>query len=199
MNGERKTAAVLLAAGESRRYGGIKLLDQIHGKKMYQYALEVLAEAGTELSVVVTGYEEIGTRAQELGMETVWNHEPALGISHSLQLGLKRVLECHPEIDGVLFLVCDQPFLSVATVNRMLSCYCKGRMGILCPVPQGGSLKDTGNPCIIGKAYFEELFLLKGDVGGKRVIRRHPEDVEVFEIAGERELLDIDTKIFMKP
>ncbi|KSV59432.1 nucleotidyltransferase family protein [Acetivibrio ethanolgignens] len=199
MKKERTLAVILLAAGESRRYGGIKLLDNIQGKKMYQYAMEILKEAKAEEKVVVTGYQEVRETADKLGMQVVWNDQPAFGISLSLKLGLKKVLEHRPEIDGVLFLVCDQPYLSVDTVNGMLQCFRQGEMNILCSVPAGGTLEEAGNPCIISKHYFEELFLLEGDVGGKRVIRRHLEDAEPFFISRKRELLDIDTKIFIQP
>ena len=191
---ERKMALVLLAAGESRRYGGIKLLDEIDGKKLYLYGLELVRQLKVEKKVVVTRYEEIRKKAEKWGREAVWNEETQLGISHSLQLGLRRVLEELPEIDGVLFLVCDQPYLTTDTVEKMLTAFSKGEKEILCPVSVGKGQEALGNPCIIGKSYFEELFSLEGDVGGKRVIRRHLEEVQSFYIREERELEDIDTK-----
>lgn len=190
---------ILLAAGESRRYGTIKLLDNIGEKKMYQYAMDILKEAKAEEKVVVTGYPEVEGAARGLGIRVVRNNQPALGISLSVKLGLKKVLEHRPEIDGVLFLVCDQPYLSVDTVNGMLQCFRQGKMDILCPVPEKGTLEEAGNPCIIGRRYFEELFLLEGDVGGKKVIRRHLEAAEPFFVSQNKELFDIDTKIFIQP
>lgn len=193
------TALVLLAAGLSRRYGGIKLLDEIDGKKMYRYALELSEKLDADEKVIVTGYEEIREAALAQGITAVWNDRPELGISHSLKLGLKKVLECAPEVQGALFLVCDQPYLSADTVNGMLRAFEKGKKKILCPVPEGGSLSEAGNPCIIGRDYFDELFLLEGDTGGKKVIRRHPEEVELFFLSEKKELEDIDTKKFIMP
>ena len=191
----RTVAVILLAAGESRRYGGIKLLDEIvDGKKMYLHALRILKEIKAAEKVVVTGYQEIQETAEGWGIKTVRNDQPKLGISRSLQMGLRKVLEHSPEIDGVLFLVCDQPYLSVKTVNQMLAAFCRSEKEILCPVPLGGSLENAGNPCVIGKRYFDELFALTGDVGGKKVIFRHTEEIELFPIEIEKELVDIDTK-----
>lgn len=192
---KRTVAVILLAAGESRRYGGIKLLDEIvDGKKMYLYALEILREITAVEKVVVTGYQEIQEKAEGWGIKTVKNDQPRLGISRSLQMGLKKVLEHSPEIDGVLFLVCDQPYLSVKTVNQMLEAFENSEKDILCPVPVGSGLEDAGNPCVIGKRYFDELFALSGDVGGKKVIFRHTEEIELFPIQTEKELVDIDTR-----
>lgn len=190
-----KIAAVLLAAGLSRRYGAVKLLDEIGGKKMYRYALELLETLAVEEKVVVTGYEEIKKAAEAAGISAVWNDKPELGISHSLKLGLKSALNSAPDLDGALFLVCDQPYLTPATVKEMLAAFSESDKEILCPAPAGGSLEEAGNPCIIGKKYFKELFLLEGDIGGKRVIRRHPEDVGLYFVTEKRELSDIDKKI----
>lgn len=50
----------------------------------------------------------------------------------------------------------------------------------------------TGNPCIFSRKYFEELMELEGDVGGKRVIRKHRDDTSVLDVLDERELVDVD-------
>lgn len=191
------TALVLLAAGLSRRYGGIKLLDEMDGKKMYLYALELAEKQAVQPCIAVTAYEEIKAAAKSRGMKVVWNASPELGISNSLKLGLLEVKRCLPEADGVLFLVCDQPYLKKETVSQMLRAFEsmeKPEKSILCPVPEGGSFSEAGNPCIIGRDYFDELLLLEGDTGGKQVIRRHPEAVCLFPVKESRELLDIDTK-----
>lgn len=195
MKREKQIGAVLLAAGSSRRYEGIKLLDWIEGKKMYQYALELAAGLQGAAKVIVTGYEEIRREAEALNIKAVWNDRPELGISKSLQLGLEEVLKEKKEIDGVLFLVCDQPWLSAATVEGMIQAFCQGEKGILCPVCTDGGLEEFGNPCIIGREYFEELFMLEGDRGGKKVICCHKEDIEVFYVEEKQELTDIDTRI----
>lgn len=195
MKREKQIGVVLLAAGSSSRYGGIKLLDWIEGKKMYQYALELAAGLQGAVKVIVTGYEEIRREGEALNIKAVWNDRPELGISKSLQLGLEAVLEEKKEIDGVLFLVCDQPWLSAATVEGMTRDFCQGEKGILCPVCTDGGTKEFGNPCIIGRAYFEELFMLEGDRGGKKVICSHKEDIQVFYVEEKQELTDIDTRI----
>ena len=62
--------------------------------------------------------------------------------------------------------------------------------GIACVEHSG----KTGNPCIFSRKYFGELMELEGDVGGKRVIRKHREDTAVLEVLDERELTDVDVK-----
>ena len=62
-------------------------------------------------------YPEILEDAERLGMQAVVNQQPALGISHSLILGLREAMAENPELKGVLFAVCDQPELKADTIS----------------------------------------------------------------------------------
>ena len=50
------------------------------------------------------------------------------------------------------------------------------------------------NGKIVERGTFDELMELEGDVGGKRVIRKHREDTAVLDVPDERELLDVDSR-----
>ena len=63
----KKIGIVLLAAGNSKRYGGIKLLDTMDGKKMYLHIFDHIREISGFTKVVVTQYEEIYEKALEYG------------------------------------------------------------------------------------------------------------------------------------
>ena len=57
-----KLTLILLAAGDSRRFDGNKLLTPFHGKAMYQYIVEEVAKLPDDLfdkKIVVTQYREI--------------------------------------------------------------------------------------------------------------------------------------------
>ncbi len=183
------TGLLLLAAGESLRYGGDKLLDSVENRPMYTYALEKLLDFPESPRVVVTHYREIEEAAQGAGIETVRNDRPKEGIALSLHLGLKRLLEIQPDLQGVLCLVCDQPRLSTETLEKLLLVGANTPSRIVC----AGEGERRGNPVWFGQQYFKELLSLKGDVGGKQVMRRHPEQVHVVETPKE-ELEDIDYK-----
>ena len=186
----KKVGIVLLAAGNSKRYGEIKLLDTLEGKKMYLHIFENIREFTNCPKVVVTQYEEIYRMSLEYGYTPVKNLEPELGISHSIHLGLRKILELEPDLDGVLFSVCDQPYLKKSTIEHLISIYINSKKALACVIYEN----NLGNPCIIGKKYYQELFALEGDVGGKKVIKRYPEDVELIAVENQVELHDIDRK-----
>ena len=186
-----KIAMIMLAAGNSRRFGGNKLLYEVDGMPMYLHALEQLRKAKeslqedlTELKItVVTQYEEIAKTAQAQGIQVLFNPHPELGISSSIKIGLNA----NTDADAQLFTVSDQPWLSWRTICEFQN----SEKGIACVSYQG----KTGNPCIFRKKYYEELSKLEGDRGGKKVIMKHPEDTQIIEVSDERELEDIDYKL----
>lgn len=89
-----------------------------------------------------------------------------------------------------LFTVSDQPWLRCETILELIEKFRKEKKGIACVQHNG----KTGNPCIFSGKYFDELMELEGDVGGKRVIRKHREDTAVLDVPDERELLDVDSR-----
>ncbi|MDR0925406.1 MAG: nucleotidyltransferase family protein [Hungatella sp.] len=185
-----KLALILLAAGDSRRFNGNKLLHEFKGKPMYQYILgevEVLPDGIFDKKMVVTQYQEIMDTMEHYGYEVVVNRESSLGISHSIHLALK---ELENEETDYCFAVCDQPYLKAATIRDLVEGWRDSGKGIGCLCNMGA----LGNPAIFSRNYLKELLELKGDVGGKRVIRRHIEDLYLHEVVDGLELVDIDVR-----
>ncbi|TCS80225.1 xanthine dehydrogenase accessory factor [Muricomes intestini] len=189
-NIRNKYAIVVLAAGRSLRFGGEnKLLTTVSGKPLYEHTLARLEGFWDFSRFVVTGYHEIEKRAEELGMHSVINLEPELGISHSIQMGLKACLEENPDIQGVLFSVCDQPKLHPATIQRLLNTAGLHKGQIICTANQG----RPGNPVLWDRKFFPKLMSLSGDNGGKQIMAEIPEKIRYVE-AHAKELHDIDYK-----
>ncbi len=110
------------------------------------------------------------------------------GITSSLRLGVKSAGE---EIDGYLFSVADQPWLSLETMRGLLRQHLDGlipgQKDISCLTCNG----RRGNPVLFDRTYREQLLALTGDKGGSRIMKKFPERVMEYA-AGERELKDID-------
>ncbi|MBS6195228.1 MAG: nucleotidyltransferase family protein [Clostridiales bacterium] len=178
-----KVGAILLAAGNSRRFGSNKLLHLIEGKPMAQRCMELAQEVPFEKRVIVTQYQEVEEIAASLGIPSVRNSSPELGISHSILLGIREL----EEMDAWMFLVCDQPWLKAGTVRRLLKVFLHSSKGIAAVSFRG----EAGNPVIFSRKYREELENLTGDRGGKKILLLHPEDTELLETERE-ELEDMD-------
>lgn len=186
--------AILLAAGNSVRFGNNKLLYLLNGKLMYQYILELLycqkKENRLEHVIVVSQYaeilEDVEKHFPELG--SVCNPKPELGISGSIRLGLEYLEKVSVDSDACLFTVADQPCLTMESLIKIEQFWKESACGIAAAA-HGDRI---GNPVIFSKKYYEELKSLEGDVGGKKVLRRHMDDTGVCEIP-VHELEDMDT------
>lgn len=189
----RKIGLVLLAAGDSRRFGKNKLLTEIDGKPMYRHLADEIKSLPEETfcrRLVVSQYPEIMADLSGDGFEAIENHRSDLGISHSVHLAMEALAE---SCSAVCFAVCDQPWLRGRTVLKLVrewSASGKG-LGCLC------CGRRDGNPAIFDIRYENELLALTGDVGGRAVICRHMDDLYRCEIENPRELEDVDLPQFL--
>lgn len=188
-----KLALIMLAAGNSRRFGSNKLMYEVDGVSMYQRTLRMLQKAAERIPdsriVVVTQpqYSEIIDVVKETGAEVLFNPKPERGISSSMQIGLEHA----KDVDACLFTVADQPWLTAETIIALYDAFQSENKGMACTVWG----EKTGNPCIFSKKYYKELMAISGDRGGKQIIKKHPEDVTYLKISDERELQDVDVPL----
>lgn len=186
--------AILLAAGNSVRFGKNKLLFQMNGMPLYRRMLELLyglkKEGMLERVIVVSQYDAIfaAIRADFPEIEMVRNPEPELGISGSIRLGILHLEQQSPKSEACLFTVADQPFLTRDSFLKMRRFWQEHDCGIVAAAWK----ERIGNPVIFSANYYGELKGLEGDVGGKKVLRRHLEDTGLCQIP-LHELEDLDT------
>ena len=175
---------VVLAAGASRRFGAAnKLLQLLDGKPLLCHTLELAAALPVMQRAAVCSVET-APLAEAAGFTVLLNPQPELGQSHSLRLGLAACRES----DGCLFLTGDQPFLSVETLHRLINAWEKEPGGIWgCEFEGRFSI-----PSIFPATVYGELLTQGGDVGGREVMRAHPELVHTIP-APPQEHFDIDT------
>lgn len=179
-----QVGCLLMAAGNASRFRANKLLMEYNGKPLIQYAMDAIDPDCIDRVVVVTQYPAVTALAEQQGHTWIQNDHPEWGASYTIALGTEALQDC----DGILYMVADQPRLTAASVRRIVDTWRSLPSSIVAPV----SGDRSGNPCIFPKALFGELMDLQGDVGGKQVIRRHPELLQTVELPAE-ELFDCDT------
>ena len=177
---------VLMAAGNSRRFGSNKLSVKLDGMTLAEYALNAVPSEVFSRVVVVTQYPEIVELAKNRGFLVKINQEPEKGLSHTIHLGMEALLD----MDAILFLVADQPMLRQETIENVVLLYREHPDRIVIAGHDG----RRGNPCIFPKEFNEELFALTGDMGGVVVIKAHEDRVLCFNVEDVRELIDVDTE-----
>lgn len=181
-----RLGAVLMAAGFGRRFGENKLLYPVDGIPMVERAFSALPPALFDRAVVVSAHPAVLALADGLGYLTVFNPDANEGRAASVRLGLERLMD----MDGVLFAVCDQPWLRRESVEKLLADF-SAHPDSVCALSSEGR---RGNPVVFPSTLFPELLALSGEEGGGKVIKAHRELLRLTQVGDLRELLDVDTR-----
>ena len=184
---------VVLAAGQGERYGEVKQLLPLRGRPLLHHVMEaVLAAAAVDRMVVVLGAhatriaETLAAYMREPRVAVARNEDWRSGLSSSLHLGLR---ELGDRIGAALMVLGDQPGISSALVGELLIRRARTGAPLVAPVWQG----RRGNPVLFGRSLFEELEQVSRDEGGRSVVQRHLDRIELVEVPDQAALLDVDT------
>jgi molybdenum cofactor cytidylyltransferase len=183
-----KITALLLAAGESKRLGVNKLLLDMGGETLVERVVDVLLQSQVDEVLVVAGFEAelVRQRLQGKPIRLVLNRHYQEGMASSFRVGVSHV---DPAADGVLIALADHPWLTSETVDRLIDAYRGTSKGIVCPTYRG----MRGHPVIFnGKRYRGPLSKLRGDIGGRRLIEGHRDDLLEVPVDSPGVIRDID-------
>ncbi len=185
-----RIAAVVLAAGQSRRMGPQnKLLAEIDGTAMVRHVVDAVTSSQASEVVVVLGHESDTVRQSVADRNPVFAENPdfAAGLSTSLQVGVSAV---SPDVDGVIVCLGDMPRVTSQIVDRMIAAFdpLEGR-AIVVPTRNG----KRGNPVLFARRFFPEIAAVSGDVGARHLIGNHDDVVVELEIGDDAVLADVDT------
>lgn len=181
-------SAILLGAGESKRMGINKLTLPFGRKNVLERTLESLLRSNVkEVVVVINKKTKCELRHfKKKNVKVVLNPYYKRGMSSSIKYGLRFI---NPKTQGILIALGDQPLLKAKTLNLLIQRFIQNEKGIVLPSFQG----KRGHPVIFHKRYLKELLNLKGDTGGRSIIKRYPEDVLVVSVKSKAVISDIDT------
>ncbi len=184
-----RVAAIVLAAGESRRFGSPKQLLPWRETTLLEHVVDTLLESSVQDTLVVIGHraEQIGTLLRDRPVSLVVNEDWPEGLSSSVEAGLQAL---SARYEACLFVLSDQPNVTTDLINTMMERYHRTLATIVAPSYRG----RRGNPVLFSRSLFPELMSLQGDTGGREVVLRHQEDVETVEVEQEDIFLDIDTE-----
>lgn len=170
-------AAVVLAAGLSRRMGQAKLLMPVGGRAIVRYVVESVLAGGVDLVWVVTGpdVEPIEAALAGLEVQIAVNPAPEEGQASSLRAGIAAL---PASVDAVLIALGDQPSLAPPIIPALLAARRTSPKLIVAPRYRDGQ----GNPVLFKREIFPELLRLTGDQGARPIIQKEPARVEWVEL-----------------
>jgi CTP:molybdopterin cytidylyltransferase MocA len=179
--------AVLLAAGEGRRYGSIKQLALIDGEAMVRRSARAVLGSGLAV-IVVTGAHapQVEAAIADLPLRIVRNHAWQEGMGYSLALGIRQLQEDHPAASGALLCLADQPLMDAGRLKAMVDRHRLAQERIVATDNHG----TAGPPALFPRDCFDALRNWSGPQGAQALLKREAARVDLFApFAG----IDVDT------
>jgi len=178
MEDRSEVAAVILAAGLGRRFGGPKAGARLRGRTLLAHVVALARAAGLDPVIAVVP----ATPDVPKGVLPVVNAKPERGLSSSLQLGIGAV----PPGRAALVLLVDQPTLAPESIAAVLAA--RGRRHILAAQSSG----RLAPPVLLEPEAFPVVAKLAGDIGLREVFQRYPDLVHAVPVPMHAP--DIDTR-----
>ncbi len=193
----QKTAAIILAAGASRRLGQPKQLVMYDGQTLLERTVSSAIDSSAGVVIVVLGENAAQFQAllEPYPALIVDNRLWKAGISSSIKAGVNALTaltekESSPDssFDSALFLTCDQPYVSAQLLSELIARFRVSESRIV-----ASAYADClGIPAVFDRTLFPELLELKGDSGARSLIREYRDTVAT--IAFPQGDVDIDTQ-----
>jgi molybdenum cofactor cytidylyltransferase len=183
MHGDRSVAAVVLAAGASRRYGSPKQLVVVDGRTLIERVIATAMDAGLGPVIVVVPVWLSPPPGLDLARARwIRNAFPERGVSLSLRLGLGAV---DSVASAALILLGDQPGIPPATIAAVLNA--RGDRPLVAASANG----VLAPPVLVERTHFHLVDELTGDVGLRDVLRDNPDLVTSVPVTAHP--VDLDT------
>ncbi|UWU25868.1 nucleotidyltransferase family protein (plasmid) [Rhizobium sp. CB3060] len=188
----RRVAIILLAAGQATRMGpsgAHKLLAEFDGIPLVRRMAAIALESSARAVILVTGHRrsEIETAIEGLRLELVDNPQYLSGMASSLIAGVSRLQD--RAVEGALVMLADMPGLRSSHLDELINAFQSSGCDCIVRAACHGS---PGNPVILPKSLYPNIFQLQGDIGARHLIENASLPVIQVEI-GEAALLDLDT------
>ena len=184
-----RTAAVVLAAGCSRRMGRPKQLLPFRGRSLLRHAVGTALETPARPVVVVLGAGAGRLAAELAGLPVLVAENPAwdLGPGTSVRAAVAAVERLADPVDAVLLMACDQPFVTAAHLLRLLEARAEAGLPMAASEYEGG----PGVPAVFARECFSALSALDPTSGAKPLLARRPE--MVARVPFPAAAIDLDT------
>lgn len=178
--------AIVLAAGASTRFGGIKQLVRIDGRPLLHTTVSRAVEIAGAATIVVLGAHaaELAPLLTHTPATVVINRDWREGIGSSIRAGIARLPAA---CSGVLLALADQVAVTAQDLQRLVSAWRRQPEYVAASLYAGA----VGVPAIFPRSRFRELAELRGDIGARALLHRNPD--RVVRVPMERAALDIDT------
>ncbi len=195
-NNYHRLTGIILAAGMSSRFNGVKQLAKINEKSLSYHVTKQALESNLDDVTIVLGhkFDEVRSSLGELidndKLSIVCNKDYTDGLSSSIIIGLEPVFG---RSDAVMIILGDQLKITTEILNKLIYAYRHSFAKLCVPmIVTPGSIRP-GNPVIFNQRLFSELVKITGDIGAREVVRKNLDYAKQVEFIGEDSQFQINT------
>ena len=186
MSAAKPLSALILAAGQSRRFGGGKLRALWNGRPLILWALDAALAAPVTEVILVWGGDPLilPLLPPDPRLKTVHCQDHLQGMGASLAAGLKAI---HPTSAGTYVFLGDMPRVPAELTSNMAEAL-GGEVKAVAPQFDN----QRGHPVLLSAVLFPKLMMLKGDQGAGTVLKDLGQDLILVPAPDDGCLFDID-------
>ena len=184
---KNKIVGVLLAAGQSTRFGSNKCLKKLsNGNEIaLQSALNLKAHLDQVICVIPENSHELKSLFERNGFQILENKlSKEKGMSSSIKLAVKAASEAQ----AWLFCLADMPNIKPTSYQSLISKLDQKHTIVIPKYNQ-----QRGNPVGLSNGHYNQIMALEGDVGAKQIFKQNAHDINFVDVNDEGILQDIDT------
>ena len=179
-------AAIILAAGQSRRMGTQKLLLPIRGTAMIAHITDQVLRSAVEHTIIVTSDDpRIPAALAGRAVHIITNPDSNGDMLSSIRCGLRALPAA---CDAVLLVLGDQPGVSPEIINPLIAAFGQTPHTILVPTYAG----QRGHPLLFSTCHRDEILTSFGDEGLRGLLRAHADQLRELPLPHAEILTDID-------
>lgn len=184
-----QVAIVILAAGNAKRMGQSKQLLPWKNSTLLGSVLANILSADADIFFVVLGAHrnDIEDKIDLSHNIVLINENWQQGIGSSIALAAAEIDKKYPNINTILFVLADQPFISSLHLNTIIKLHHQEKEAIIITRKED----YRGVPVLFPRKFFSELMLLSNDEGAKPIINKNKNHVR--EAVTQDDISDIDT------
>ena len=195
-----RVSAVVLAAGEAKRFGALKQVLPWRGVPLVAHVADQALRCPDVDRVAVT----VGAEAEQVRAALAGRHVSIVpvaswseGQSKSVKAGLQAFAPRSPlpaPLSAVIFLLADQPGVSPGLLSALIQRHRETLAPIVAPRHAG----QRGNPVLFDRATFPEFGQLTGDIGARPIIQAHRDAIAWVDWPTPEILQDIDSPVDLR-
>ena len=160
-------AALILAAGHARRFGGGKLTTPFEGRPLLHHAMAAAQAAPVSSITLVTGADAEAVAACARAFDTTIRIVHAAGHAEGMAASLRAgVASLPPRTRGVFVFLGDMPRIPTGVLEPLAKAVATGASAAV-PVFDG----RRGHPVVLSRSLFPAVAELTGDTGARPLLQ----------------------------